>query len=144
MMNKQGRPTQGMATEHTELKTISGHRGLDREVQLIFEAGRPGKSGVDLPEPELKHDRLGGLRRRAPIGLPGLSEPEVVRHFVRLSRKNYAIDYRFTFFDRRGLVVQPVMTWRRAVLAERQLADLKAGAMSTDAVRYRLEVRWAQ
>ncbi len=27
-----------------------------------------------------------------PIGLPGLSEPQVVRHFTRLSHKNYAID----------------------------------------------------
>ena len=62
---------------------------------MIFELGRPGKCGVDLPEPELKHDRLGGLRRRGPIGLPGLSEPEVVRHYVRLSRKNYAIDSGF-------------------------------------------------
>ncbi|MDZ4739064.1 MAG: aminomethyl-transferring glycine dehydrogenase subunit GcvPB [Alphaproteobacteria bacterium] len=79
----------------TELKTISGHRGLDHEVELIFELGRQGKCGVDLPEPELKADRLGGLRRRGLIGLPGLSEPEVVRHYVRLSRKNYAIDSGF-------------------------------------------------
>src|SRR5262249_48162063 len=28
----------------------------------------------------------------APIGLPGLSEPETVRHYVRLSRNNYSID----------------------------------------------------
>ena len=28
----------------------------------------------------------------APIGLPGLSEPETMRHYVRLSQKNYAID----------------------------------------------------
>ena len=32
------------------------------------------------------------MRRTARIGLPGLSEPEVIRHYVRLSRKNYAID----------------------------------------------------
>ena len=73
MMNKQGRPTQGAAGDHAELKTISGDRGLDHEEPLIFELGRLGKCGVDLPEPELKHDRLGGLRRRGPIGLPGLS-----------------------------------------------------------------------
>ncbi len=95
MMNKQGRPTTGTAVPHAELATISGHRGLDHEEPLIFELGRTGKSGVDLPEPELKRDRLGGLRRRGPIGLPGLSEPEVVRHYVRLSRKNYAIDSGF-------------------------------------------------
>ena len=32
------------------------------------------------------------LLRTAPIGLPGLSEPEAVRHYTRLSRQNYAID----------------------------------------------------
>ena len=36
--------------------------------------------------------RLGGLERTAEIGLPGLTEPETMRHYVRLSRKNYAID----------------------------------------------------
>ena len=29
------------------------------------------------------------------IGLPGLSEPEVVRHYTRLSQKNYSIDSGF-------------------------------------------------
>jgi glycine dehydrogenase subunit 2 len=32
------------------------------------------------------------LLRTRPIGLPGLSEPETVRHYTRLSRQNYAID----------------------------------------------------
>ena len=36
--------------------------------------------------------RLGGLERNREIGLPGLSEPEAVRHYTRLSRQNYAID----------------------------------------------------
>jgi len=35
---------------------------------------------------------LAGLERSHPIGLPGLSEPEMVRHYTRLSRQNYAID----------------------------------------------------
>jgi glycine dehydrogenase subunit 2 len=34
---------------------------------------------------------LGNLERGA-INLPGLSEPETVRHYTRLSRQNYAID----------------------------------------------------
>jgi glycine dehydrogenase subunit 2 len=72
--------------------TFSGHRGLEHEEPLIFEQDAPGRSGVDLPEPPMVAPRLGGLARRGPIGLPGLSEPQVVRHFVRLSRKNYAID----------------------------------------------------
>ena len=32
------------------------------------------------------------MRASDAIGLPGLSEPETMRHYVRLSRKNYAID----------------------------------------------------
>ena len=74
------------------MNTFSGNKGLDLEEALIFETGRPGVSGVDLPEPQPVKSRLGGLAREGGVGLPGLSEPEVVRHFVRLSRKNYAID----------------------------------------------------
>jgi len=75
--------------------TFTGHRGLDHEEPLIFEHGREGACGVDLPAPEGIGTQLGGLERTRPIGLPGVSEPEVVRHFVRLSQKNYAIDAGF-------------------------------------------------
>ncbi len=74
------------------VETFSGNRGLEIEEPLIFEQDSPGHCGVDLPEPPAFRDRLGGLERRDPIGLPGLSEPQVVRHFTRLSQKNYAID----------------------------------------------------
>ena len=72
--------------------TSTGHKGLELEEPLLFEMNGRDRSGVDLPEPDLFRNRLGGLERTAPIGLPGLSEPEVVRHFVRLSQKNYSID----------------------------------------------------
>ncbi len=76
----------------SETFTESGNRGLQIEEKLIFEQGAEGRCGVDLPQPKPVDDRLGGLRRGAPIGLPGLSEPQVMRHFTRLSQKNYAID----------------------------------------------------
>jgi glycine dehydrogenase subunit 2 len=72
--------------------TFSGNRGLQIEEPLIFEQDAPGRTGVDLPEPPPVKSRLGGLERKAAIGLPGLSEPQVVRHYTRLSQKNYAID----------------------------------------------------
>ena len=72
--------------------TISGNRGLAIEEPLIFEQGSPTKTAVDLPAPSPHRQRLGGLRRRGSIGLPGLSEPEVVRHYLRLSQTNYGID----------------------------------------------------
>ncbi len=91
-MNAQGRPTAPGTLGDNELATISGDRGLDHEEQLIFELGRDGVTGVDFPQVQLSETRLGGQRRKSAIGLPGLSEPEVIRHYVRLSRMNYAID----------------------------------------------------
>jgi glycine dehydrogenase subunit 2 len=78
--------------EGGRIETISGNRGLQIEEPLIFEQDAPGRSGVDLPEPPPVASRLNGLERQSPIGLPGLSEPQVIRHFTRLSQKNYAID----------------------------------------------------
>ncbi len=76
----------------SEYTSLTGNRGLDIEEPSIFDQDTPGRSGVDLAEPAPFKPRLGGLERAGAIGLPGLSEPEVVRHFVRLSRANYAID----------------------------------------------------
>jgi glycine dehydrogenase subunit 2 len=72
--------------------TFSGDRGLRLEESLIFEQDAAGRCGVDLPEPAAVAPRLGKLARKGAIGLPGLSEPQVVRHYTRLSQKNYAID----------------------------------------------------
>lgn len=72
--------------------TASGNRGLDLIEPLIFEQGQAGRSGVDLPEPPAVEDRLGSSKRTDPIDLPGLAEPQVMRHFVRISRNNYSID----------------------------------------------------
>ena len=72
--------------------TFTGNRALQIEEPLIFEMGQAGRCGVDLPEPAKVKDRLNGLRRKGDIGLPGLSEPQVVQHYTRLSQKNYAID----------------------------------------------------
>ncbi len=74
------------------VRTATGNRALMLEEQLIFEIGTLETTGVDLPEPESGANRLGNLVRTADIGLPGLSEPETVRHYTRLSRQNYAID----------------------------------------------------
>jgi glycine dehydrogenase subunit 2 len=73
-------------------ETTSGNRGLLQAEPLIFETGHATGAGVDLPAPKGTPNKLGGLGRKAPLDLPGLSEPETMRHFVRLSQKNYAID----------------------------------------------------
>ncbi|MGE3332067.1 MAG: aminomethyl-transferring glycine dehydrogenase subunit GcvPB [Rhodospirillaceae bacterium] len=75
--------------------TASGHKGLQFEQALIFEQDTPGMTAVDLPAPPTAKQRLGDVKRSGAIGLPGLSEPEVVRHYTRLSQKNYSIDSGF-------------------------------------------------
>jgi glycine dehydrogenase subunit 2 len=75
-----------------EQATVTGNRALQLEEPLLFERGRLDQTGVDLPDANHSSGRLGGLERNRDIGLPGLSEPETVRHYTRLSRQNYAID----------------------------------------------------
>lgn len=80
----------------SETTTFSGNRGLQIEEKLIFEMGNPGSIGVDLPDPgPVDLDRMGGVKSRGQFGLPDLSEPQVVRHYTRLSQKNYGIDTGF-------------------------------------------------
>jgi len=91
-MNMQGRPTRADDAAPHDTPTFTGNKALQIEEALIFEFGDFAGTGVDLPDPTGDANRLGGLDRNTDIGLPGLSEPEAMRHFVRLSQKNYAID----------------------------------------------------
>ncbi|MGN6124391.1 MAG: aminomethyl-transferring glycine dehydrogenase subunit GcvPB [Sphingomonas oligoaromativorans] len=72
--------------------TYTGNKALMLEEPLLFEIGGSDRTGVDLPEAPKVKSRLAGLERLKPIELPGLTEPEAVRHYTRLSRQNYAID----------------------------------------------------
>jgi glycine dehydrogenase subunit 2 len=73
--------------------TTSGDRGLMLEEPLIFELAQPGGTGVDIDASEAAPlPALARFLRKEPAPLPGLTEPETVRHYTRLSRQNYAID----------------------------------------------------
>ncbi len=92
-MNSTGRPTSLNAIDGAATTTtVSGSKGLLQSESLIFEIGSASKTGVDLAKPKGAKSRLGGVTRSQPSNLPGLTEPEAVRHYVRLSQKNYAID----------------------------------------------------
>lgn len=74
----------------------SATAGLSFRTPLIFEQGSEGRSGVSLSRsdvPEADPQELFGdlARQEAPL-LPQVSEPEAVRHYVRLSQQNFAID----------------------------------------------------
>ncbi len=91
-MNSTGRPTHISGSGDHDAQSVSGSHGLLQAEGLLFEIGSVDKTGVDLPQAKGTKDRLGGVTRATPSGLPGLSEPEAVRHYVRLSQRNYAID----------------------------------------------------
>ncbi|NJE84800.1 glycine dehydrogenase subunit 2 [Thermococcus sp. CX2] len=60
---------------------------------LIFELSRPGRIGYTLPKPiEDIEVQIPEKLRRKRLDLPELSEPEVVKHYTRLSEMNYGVD----------------------------------------------------
>ncbi|TAJ72315.1 MAG: glycine dehydrogenase subunit 2 [Phenylobacterium sp.] len=91
-MQNIGRPTRPEGDAASEgFASLTGGRGLLQDEPLIFELGGWTKTGVDLPAASEDASDLAGLTR-ASLDLPGLSEPEAMRHYVRLSQKNHAID----------------------------------------------------
>ena len=91
-MNTVGRPTRPETTAETHgFQSLTGGRALLQDEPLIFELGGWTKTGVDLDAPDHDASDLAGLTRTH-LPLPGLSEPETMRHYVRLSQKNHAID----------------------------------------------------
>ncbi|MEO6139125.1 MAG: aminomethyl-transferring glycine dehydrogenase subunit GcvPB, partial [Luteimonas sp.] len=70
---------------------------MPNDATLIFERSRPGRGAAaqhpaDAPTPS---DIPSTLLRTTPVGLPEVSELQVVRHYTNLSRKNFSIDTNF-------------------------------------------------
>ncbi len=62
---------------------------------LIFEISRPGRCAASLPELDVPEARLPQAFLRNDLPLPEVSEPDLVRHYVRLSHLNHAVDTGF-------------------------------------------------
>jgi len=74
-------------------------RAADDEL-TIYERSKPGRRAfvapaLDVPERAIDELLPAHLRRAAPPGLPEVSEPEIVRHYNRLSRRNFDLDTGF-------------------------------------------------
>jgi len=66
----------------------------------IFERSRPGRRAfapppLEVPDRELDELLPAGLRRSEAPRLPEVSEPEIVRHYNRLSKRNFDLDTGF-------------------------------------------------
>jgi len=70
---------------------------MDTYEPHIYELSRPGKHGANLPRLDVPEAELPAalLRQDAMNDFPELTEPEVVRHYTRISQRNYAIDSGF-------------------------------------------------
>jgi glycine dehydrogenase subunit 2 len=80
-------------------KTI-GIQGLTLSEPLVFEQGAPERMAYSLPEAGVPEKPPEGIIpaeyvRQEIEGLPEISEVDVVRHYVRLSQWNYAVDLGF-------------------------------------------------
>ncbi|MFN2389716.1 MAG: aminomethyl-transferring glycine dehydrogenase subunit GcvPB [Actinomycetota bacterium] len=78
------------------LERSAGTRG-DGPFPLVFELSRPGRRAWSLPESGVDGPPLEELipaehRRAAAPGLPEVGELDLVRHYTRLSQRNWAID----------------------------------------------------
>ncbi len=67
---------------------------------VIFELSVPGRIGVSYPDPDVPLKPLdqllpAGHLRDEPAALPEVSELDVVRHYTRLSHRNFSIDEGF-------------------------------------------------
>ena len=89
---------------------------MKRELESpIFEKGSPGRSGVDVTidgdiplDPSLLRDELEDF--------PEVSEPEVIRHYVRLSQLNYSAATNFYPLGSCTMKYNPVANERAAAL----------------------------
>ncbi len=74
---------------------------MQRErAQTIYEKSKPGRRAAVLPEAEVPEPPLdelipSELLRAEPARLPELAEPEIVRHYNKLSRRNFDLDSGF-------------------------------------------------
>jgi glycine cleavage system P protein (glycine dehydrogenase) subunit 2 len=65
-------------------------------VKLLYEKTKAGRRGGRIPSHSLpKVEVPKDLRRATPPRLPELAEPELLRHFTELSRRNYGVDTGF-------------------------------------------------
>jgi glycine dehydrogenase subunit 2 len=83
-------------TNGAPLERSSGTR-TEGDFPLVFETSQPGRRAWSLPEageasPALDDVIPQGHRRKSPPALPEVAERDLVRHYTRLSQRNWAID----------------------------------------------------
>jgi glycine dehydrogenase subunit 2 len=65
---------------------------MNQPEPLIYEISSPGRCGVAMPASDVPETDIPVGLRRQNLGLPELSQMDVVRHYLHLSQLNYSID----------------------------------------------------
>ena len=110
------------------------------EAKLIYERSLPGRRGLEVPRPDLPVPEVpDDLARKEAPRLPEVSEPEVLRHFTRLSTRNFGIDSGFYPLGSCTMKYNPRVNERLANLPGfRDLHPL----VEEDAAQGALELEW--
>ncbi|HEY2774445.1 MAG TPA: aminomethyl-transferring glycine dehydrogenase subunit GcvPB [Candidatus Binatia bacterium] len=90
---------------------------MKRSLELpIFEKGSPGRSGIDVTAADAAVPLDASLLRDTLEDFPEVSEPEVIRHYVRLSQLNYSAATHFYPLGSCTMKYNPVANERAAAL----------------------------
>ncbi|MBN2057672.1 MAG: aminomethyl-transferring glycine dehydrogenase subunit GcvPB [Candidatus Saganbacteria bacterium] len=78
---------------------MANDESINHDEPLIFEKSSPGRKACSLPAADVPEQKIEELiprdLLRDELNLPELSELDVVRHFTRLSQKNFGVDSGF-------------------------------------------------
>jgi glycine dehydrogenase subunit 2 len=74
---------------------VSGNPVKDDAVPTVYELSVPGRCAIDLPTADVPQSPLPRDLLREDRGLPELSQLDVVRHYLRLSERNFGVDTAF-------------------------------------------------
>jgi glycine dehydrogenase subunit 2 len=108
----------------------------------IYELSQPGRIGVNLPVLDVPESDMPAELLRDELKMPEVSENEVVRHFVKLSQKNYSIDTGFYPLGSCTMKYNPKINEdvaRYAGFANLHPLTDEAGAQGALAVMYQLQ-----
>lgn len=114
---------------------------------------RPNPAQPDPFPPPINHPRVNVVSPQLERGIgvqeatiiPAGPGPMRVQVPVRsLTDHTYLLDYRFTFFDENGMMLEPRMGWRMVTMRPRQIVQMNASSLDDRAHDWRLELKWAE
>ncbi len=126
------------------MKRVRSFTAAADDQLTIYERSQPGRRAfvappLEVPEVDLDELIAPSLRRPAPPRLPEVSEPEIVRHYNRLSKRNFDLDTGFYPLGSCTMKYNPKLHERLAALpGHARLHPLQA----PDAAQGALELMW--